>query len=79
MTRRRARHEVRGRGRDDDQLSGPREMDVIECVTSLDQFCVNRSPGEGLERYGADELRRRPGEHHIDFRRRLREKPRQPR
>jgi len=79
LTRRRARHEVSGRGCDDDELSGSRQVNVVKRVACLNQLGVNRSAGQRLERYGPDEFSRRPREHHIDFRRRLREQPRQPR
>ena len=52
---------------------------MIERVPRFNESCVDWSPRERLERYGADELERRSREHDIDYGAALREEPRQPR
>src|SRR5437762_3230295 len=57
-----------GRCRSDREDVGfGRETDVIECVARTENLTVGPASGDGLKRYRAYKLERRPGHHDVDF------------
>ena len=61
------RQKIRGRGRDDDHVRLPCQLDVVERASGVEQPGVHRPSRESLERDGADELGRGRRKHDIDL------------
>jgi hypothetical protein len=74
-----SRHEIGRRGRDQDELRGTRKVNVIQGVTSLNQFRVHRTTRQRFKRDRPDKLRCRFRKDDVDFSSRLREQSCQPR
>jgi hypothetical protein len=70
--------EVRGCGRDDDQVGFARETDVIESMSGPEDLGVHRTSSDRFECDWADELAGAARHYDVDLSSRLRKQTRQP-